>query len=130
VTEIDSELSILLTAVVNERRSQNLPLEEYHQEIKRLLDAGATASQLDPNELKLGANLGDIVDSYLELIFKGRAEYETTRMFDTLMELVCSPCSSWREHKRYAGNGGLPLPWFMSNFLFQGDPWGYQITPF
>jgi len=45
------------------------------------------------------------------------------RVFQLLIELICSPCTSWRYHRRYVGNGGAPLPEFLWSFCIWGDPW-------
>ena len=118
---LDDQLSALLVQL----ESPEHATLETCQQVKVLLNQGATASKLRVHELDNNGNLGDHVDSYLEWRnekFDDTPVMET--MFQIWMELVCSPCTSWRYHRRYAGNGGIAFPHFVAQFSLFGSGWG------
>lgn len=112
--ELDKRLSRLLD---EEFLDYNHLFTGLLTKVQSLLDHGATASYLAHDD----NGLGKVVDIYLE-----RPERCNHLFFDFFKELISSPCTAWRTNERYAGNGSLPVRWFIFKTCTHGGPWGYR----
>lgn len=133
---LDHELCLVLSSVIEGPRVA-LPdiVDGVLPEIVRLLDEGATASELDHHVRgPFRLNLGHCVDWYEEDI--------PAAIFPILQELVCSPCTSWRHHRymnvddayrnRHISDYTLRvtefterLPYFILNYVLSGSAFFY-----
>lgn len=86
--------------------------------------ARATLEHFQDYELST-SNLGSIVDLLSALTAAGAVIPELAALLDAL---TSSASVAVLTNKRYVGNGGMPLPFFVLNSVVVGDPWGSQTV--
>ena len=131
IAELDDELSMILSETVGEPTNIESSLRDQIATIRRLLDAGAGASELEAfpwaDEVPRPPDVGALVDTIYERLGT-RPDTPCPRLLHKLlMDLVCSPCILWRYHRHYLGGGVLlsPLPYFSLRFFVFGNSWKY-----
>lgn len=89
-----------------------------------LLHEGARATIEHFQDYELSSkNLGDIVDLMLAHSWSG-ASAVVPELAAFLEALTSSGSETVLTNKRYVGNGGMPLPFFVLHSVTVGDPWG------
>eukprot|EP00752_Nemacystus_decipiens_P008595 g7674.t1 len=85
--------------------------------------AKATTEHFQDNELS-SKNLGDIVDLLSAHSFSGAWSAVAPELAAFLDALTSSGSEAILTNKRYVGNGGMPLPFFVLHSVTVGEPWG------
>lgn len=93
----------------------------------KILLNGARASTEHFRNHETFFNLGDIVDLLESLLEEGaRHAYPVVSAF--LEALTASGSAAVLTNRRYVGNGGLELPYFLLQSVVIGEPWGYNYN--
>ncbi|CAM9238425.1 unnamed protein product [Ectocarpus sp. 6 AP-2014] len=97
------------------------------REATEMLLNGARASTEHFRDQETFFNLGDVVDLLASLLGEG-TRHARPVVAAFLEALTASGSAAVLTNRRYVGNGGLELPYFLLQSVVIGEPWGYNYN--
>ena len=118
---LDADFALVVRAM--SLRQCHLHLTELRIATAMLRDGARATIEHFPDYELSSSNLGDIVDLLSAHCWPG-ASAVVPELAAFLEALTSSGSETALTNKRYVGNGGMPLPFFVLHSVTVGEPWG------